>query len=110
MKAGISERRAALLVIVEANSASEKVLLACQAGERESKESWLSVLRDLKARGLKFPHLTAADGHLGIWAALGGLHPAGDEQRCWNHKIVNVLNALPKQEQPEATERLIAMM
>ena len=31
------------------------------------------------------------DGHLGIWAALGELHPAGEEQRCWNHKIVNVL-------------------
>ena len=51
-----------------------------------------------------------ADGHLGIWAALGELHRAGDEQRCWNHKIVNVLNALPKKEQPEAGERLSAMM
>ena len=68
------------------------------------------MLRDLKARGLKFPRLTVADGHLGIWAALGELHPAGDEQRCWNHKIVNVLNALAKKEQPEAAERLSAMM
>jgi transposase-like protein len=86
------------------------VLLACQAGERESKESWLSVLRDLKAQGLKFPRLTVADGHLGIWAALGELHPAGDEQRCWNHKIVNVLDVLPKKQQPEAAERLSTMM
>ena len=66
--------------------------------------------RALKARGLKFPRLTVADGHLGIWAALGELHPAGDEQRCWNHKIVNVLNALAKKAQPEAAERLSAMM
>lgn len=110
VKAGLADRKAALLVIVGAAASGEKVLLACEAGSRESQESWLSVLRDLKARGLKFPRLTVADGHLGIWAALGELHPAGDEQRCWNHKIVNVLNALAKQAQPEAAQRLSAMM
>jgi transposase-like protein len=110
VKAGIADRKAALLVIVGATSSGEKLLLACQAGERESKESWLGVLRDLKARGLPFPPLTVADGNLGIWAALGEIHPTGDEQRCWNHKIVNVLDTLPKKEQPEAVERLRAMM
>lgn len=110
VKAGLSDRKAALLVMVGASASGEKMLLACEAGERESKESWLSVLRDLKARGLKLPGLTVADGHLGIWAALGEVHPAGAEQRCWNHKIVNVLNALPKKEQAEACERLSAMM
>jgi transposase-like protein len=110
VKAGIADRKAALLVIVGATASGEKLLLACQAGERESKESWLGVLRDLKTRGLKFPRLTVADGNLGIWTALGEIHPAGDEQRCWNHKIVNVLDALPKKQQPEATQRLRAMM
>jgi putative transposase len=110
VKAGLADRKAALLVIVGATASGEKVLLACQAGERESKESWLSVLRDLKAQGLKFPRLAVADGNLGIWAALGEIHPAGDEQRCWNHKIVNVLDALPKKAQPEAAQRLRAMM
>ncbi|MBI5776027.1 MAG: IS256 family transposase [Nitrospirae bacterium] len=110
VKAGLADRKAALLVIVGASASGEKVLLACQAGERESKESWLSVLRDLKARELKFARLTVADGHLGIWAALGEIHPAGNEQRCWNHKIVNVLDALPKKQQPEAAQRLSVMM
>lgn len=110
VKAGIADRKAALLIIVGATASGEKVLLAGEAGERESKESWLKVLRDLKTRGLKFPRLTVADGHLGIWAALGEIYPAGDEQRCWNHKIVNVLDVLPKKEQPEATQRLRAMM
>jgi transposase-like protein len=109
VKAGIAERCAALLVIVGASSEGKKVLLACQAGSRESKESWAAVLRDLKARGLEFARLTVADGNLGIWAALGEIHPAGDEQRCWNHKIVNVLDALPKKEQPEALRYLRAM-
>ena len=75
VKAGIEDRKAALLVIVGALSTGEKVLLACESGERESKESWLKVLRDLKARGLKLPRLTVADGHLGIWAALPSCTP-----------------------------------
>lgn len=110
VKAGISDRKAALLVIVGATSSGQKVLVACEAGERESKESWCELLRDLKQRGLKLPRLTVADGHLGIWAALGELHPDGAEQRCWNHKAVNVLNALPKKDQAEAAKLLKAMM
>jgi transposase-like protein len=109
VKAGIEDRKTALLVIVGALKEGGKLVLGCESGERESKESWLKVLRDLKSRGLKFPALTIADGHLGIWAALGEIHPSGDEQRCWNHKIVNVLDALPKKEHPEAVELLKAM-
>ena len=109
VKAGIEDRKAALLTIVGATASGEKVLLACESGERESKESWLAVLRDLRARGLRLPKLTVADGHLGIWAALGELHPGGEEQRCWNHKLVNVLDGLPKKEQPRAIELLKAL-
>jgi transposase-like protein len=109
VKAGIADRKSALLTIVGALSTGEKIVLACDSGERESKESWLTVLRSLRERGLKFPRLTVADGHLGIWAALGEIHPAGVEQRCWNHKLTNVLNALPRKAQPEATELLKAM-
>ena len=65
--------------------------------------------RDLIARGLRLPKLTVADGHLGIWAALGELHPNGAEQRCWNHKICNVLDKLPKKEQPAAKQLLRSM-
>lgn len=106
VKAGIEDRKAALLVIVGAKSGGEKVLLACESGERESKESWLAILRDLKTQGLRLPPLTVADGHLGIWAALGEIHPTGHEQRCWNHKTSNVLDALPKKEQETGKELL----
>ncbi|MGZ8382220.1 MAG: IS256 family transposase [Nitrospira sp.] len=109
VKAGIEERKSALLTIVGARTTGDKVVLACASGERESKESWLKILRDLKSRGLKFPPLTVADGHLGIWAACGELHPTGQEQRCGNHKITNVLDALPKKEQQKAAELLKAM-
>lgn len=109
VKAGIEDRKSALLTIVGALTTGEKVVLACESGERESKESWLKILRALKHRGLIFPRLTVADGHLGIWAAFGEIHPTGEEQRCWNHKITNVLDDLPKKAQQKAAELLKAM-
>jgi transposase-like protein len=106
VKAGLEKDKAALLVIIGALSNGEKKILACEPGYRESKESWLWVLRDLTGRGLKLGRLTIADGHLGIWSALSEVHPEGDEQRCWNHKITNVLDAMPKRVRAEAAEYL----
>ncbi len=110
LKCGFEDRTKALLVIVGALSNGDKLLLACAAGERESKEAWGRILRDLKARGLRLPAVTIADGALGIWAALGELHPQGEEQRCWNHKILNVLDHFARQDQAEAAALLKAMM
>lgn len=109
VKAGLEKDKAALLVIIGATVSGEKVLLACESGYRESKESWATVLRDLKVRGLGFAPLTVADGHLGIWSALAEIHPKGKEQRCWNHKITNVLDALPKRARAQAGEYLTKM-
>ena len=109
VKAGIDDHKAALLVIIGATTDGKKVLLACESGERESKVAWAAILRDLMARGLKLPLLAVADGHLGIWAALSELHPEGRQQRCWNHKNVNVLDKLPKKEQPAAKQLLRSM-
>lgn len=106
VKAGLEKNKAALLVIIGALANGEKRILACESGYRESKESWMEVLRDLTGRGLKLGRLTVADGHLGIWSALGEIHPQGEEQRCWNHKIINVLNAMPKGVRAEAAEYL----
>ena len=104
--AGLEREKAALLVVLGAFADGRKEVLAVTPGYRESTESWAAVLRDLKARGLAVPQLVIADGHLGIWAALAQVWPATREQRCWNHKILNVLDKLPKQEQAEARELL----
>lgn len=101
VKAGLEKEKAALLVLIGAVSNGEKVILAVESGQRESNESWSAVLRDLKARGLRSPKLTIADGHLGIWAALGSVYPSSVEQRCWNHKLRNVLDVVAKKHQPE---------
>lgn len=106
VKAGLEKDKAALLVIIGALTNGKKVFLACESGYRESKESWSGVLRDLTERGLKLGSLTIADGHLGIWSALAEQHPEGNEQRCWNHKIRNVMDTLPKRIRAEASEYL----
>lgn len=109
VKAGLEDSKAALLVMIGALTDGRKVVLAVESGQRESKESWGAVLRDLRTRGLKPWRCTIADGHLGIWAALGEQQPTAAEQRCWNHRIVNVLDAMPKKVQPEARTLLTAM-
>jgi transposase-like protein len=106
VKAGLEKDKAALLVIIGALTNGKKVFLACESGYRESKESWSGVLRNLTDRGLRLGRLTIADGHLGIWSALGEIHPEGKEQRCWNHKIRNVLDCFPKRIRSEAGEYL----
>lgn len=109
VKAGLEDTKAALLVIVGALKDGRKVVLAIESGQRESKESWAGVLRGLRDRGLKPWKATVADGHLGIWAALREVDLGDAEQRCWNHRIVNVLDCLPRKGQPEAKKLLAAM-
>ena len=64
------------------------------------------MLRDLKQRGMNCPRMATGDGNLGFWGALASVYPDALEQRCWNHKIVNVLDKLPKKAQPQAKRRL----
>ena len=68
--------------------------------------SWLSVLRDLAARGVEAPLLAIGDGALGFWAALREVWPESKEQGCWVHRTANVLDKLPKRLQPRAKSQL----
>jgi putative transposase len=109
VRAGLEREKAALLVVIGALRDGRKEVLAVVPGYRESTDSWRSVLRDLRERGLQVPKLLVADGAAGIWAAVAELWPAAAEQRCWNHKIVNVLTQLPKKMHPAAREALAAI-
>lgn len=104
--AGIADERAHLLVIIGVDMTGAKRLLALTQGYRESKESWTEVLRDLKKRGMNQPALAVADGALGFWAALPEVWPQTKKQQCWFHKTQNILDKLPKSEQPEGVQRL----
>lgn len=93
----LEDDRCCILVIMGADSAGNKELVAVGDGFRESKLSWKELLVDLKRRGLRQgPQLTIGDGCLGFWAALPEVFPASREQLCWVHKTANVLNKLPK--------------
>ena len=102
VKAGLEKEKAAVLVVMAALSDGSKVVVSTVPGYRESTENWSEVLRDIKRRGLSCPRLVVGDGHLGIWGALRNVYPQAAEQRCWNHKIVNVLAKLPKRQQDQA--------
>lgn len=95
-KAGLAQDKTALLVVLGVNREGRKEALAIQEGYRESTESWAAVLRDLKERGLSDPHLFVGDGALGLWAAVREVYPQASEQRCWCHKMRNVLACFPK--------------
>ena len=102
VKAGLERDKAVILVVLAALSDGRKVVVTAVPGYRESTESWSEVLRDLKQRGMQCPRLIVGDGHLGIWGALRNVYPQAAEQRCWNHKIVNVLGKLPKRDHSQA--------
>ena len=102
VKAGLEREKAAILVVMAALSDGSKVVVSAVPGYRESTRSWSEVLRDLRDRGLNCPRMVVGDGHLGIWGALRNVWPEAGEQRCWNHKILNVFDKLPKRQHDQA--------
>jgi transposase-like protein len=96
-----------ILVIIGATENGQKELVALEGGIRESEQSWMEVLVDLKRRGLKTPpELCIGDGAMGFWKALSMAYDTARWQRCWVHKTANVVNKLPKSIQAKAKERL----
>ena len=101
------DERLCALVVIGVNERGEKHFLAIEDGVRESKQSWRELLLDLKERGLAIPpKLAVGDGALGFWPALEEVYPETRQQRCWVHKVVNVMNYLPKAVQPKAKAAL----
>ena len=103
----LEEAKHCVLVVIGATEDGKKELIALSDGYRESEQSWKEVLLDLKARGLTIdPKLAIGDGALGFWKALPQVYGSTKTQRCWVHKTANVLNALPKSQQPKAKSAL----
>ena len=106
----LEDDRLCTLVMIGARANGAKELLAVEDGYRESAESWKTLLRDLKRRGMAAPVVAVGDGALGFWAAAREVWPATREQACWVHKLVNVLDKLPPRLQPRAKRALHEMM
>ncbi len=102
----LAEHKLCLLVMIGVRADGRKELIALTDGYRESTESWADLLRDCARRGMRAPILAVGDGALGFWGALREVFPQAREQRCWFHKIANVLGALPKSAHPGAKKAL----
>src|SRR4029434_6217379 len=88
--------RLCTLVMIGVRPDGTKELITVEDGYRESAESWKTVLRDLKCRGMSPPVVAVGDGALGFWAAVRDVWPKTREQRDWFHKLSNILDKLPK--------------
>jgi transposase-like protein len=104
--AGLEKQKSCLLTLLGARSDGTKELLAMEIGYRESKDSWAELLRSLRDRGLRQPLVFIGDGNLGLWAALGEVFPQARRQRCWNHRLLNLKDKLPKRLQPAVSSRI----
>ena len=93
-------------MLIGVRADGRKGLVALADGYRESTESWADLLRDARRRGMRAPVLAIGDGALGFWGALGEVFADTRHQRCWFHKISNVLAALPKSAHPGAKKAL----
>ena len=107
VQARLEDEAQCLLVIIGATPEGKKEFIGLTDGVRESAQSWRELLLDLRRRGLTVgPKLAVADGALGFWQALEEVWPNSCGQRCWVHKTANVLNKLPKSQQPKAKSAL----
>ncbi len=99
----------AVLVVVGLNRQGRKQILALEEGYRESEDSWREVLRSLKRRGVQWLGLVIADGGLGLWSALRDVFPHTRRQRCFVHKMRNILDKVPATKQDEVRQALRRM-
>lgn len=103
----MEEDKQCILVIMGATRHGKKELIAVNNGYSESTDSWQTIMRDLKARGLTTgPVLAIGDGALGFWKALREEYPQAKEQRCWRHKMGNVLAKMTQGVQGQAKQML----
>jgi transposase-like protein len=97
LQARMEDNAECMLVIIGATPEGKKELLGFQVGLRESAQSWRELLVGLRSRGLSIaPEIAVGDGAMGFWKALDEVFPSTRHQRCWVHKVKNVLNHFPK--------------
>ena len=109
LKAGLGTEKTCLMILIGADTEGEKHIIALREGYRESAESWGEVIKDCRQRGLQEPACWIGDGALGLWAAVNEQSPHSAQQRCTNHKTMNVIDKLPIAERPEYKQRLRAV-
>ena len=88
-------RKLATYVILDINTEGKKEVLSSTVGDNESSKYWLSVLNELKNRGVKDILIICADGLSGIKEAIAAAFPKTEYQRCIVHQVRNTLKYVP---------------
>ena len=88
-------RKLAAYVILGINANGKKEVLTIQVGENESSKYWLSVLNELKNRGVKDILILCADGLTRIKEAVAAAFPKTEYQRRIVHQVRNTLKYVP---------------
>lgn len=88
-------KKLAAYVILGISTEGKKEVLTIQVGDNESSKYWLSVLNELKNRGVKDILVICADGLTGIKEAIGAAFPKTEYQRCIVHQVRNTLKYVP---------------
>ena len=88
-------RKLAAYVILGINKDGIKEVLSITVGENESSKYWLSVLNELKNRGVNDILIICADGLAGIKEAITAAFPKTEYQRCIVHQVRNTLKYVP---------------
>lgn len=97
------------MVVIGVNERGEKHFFMVEGGVQESTQRWREVLLKLKSRGMNGPELAIGDSAMGFWTALEVVYSETNQQRCWMHKTMNVLNCLPKSALAKAKQALHAI-
>lgn len=93
-------------MILGINTEGKKEVLTIQVGDNESAKYWLSVLNELKNRGVKDILILCADGLTGIKEAIAAAFPKTEHQRCIVHQVRNTLKYVPDKDRKTFTADL----
>ena len=88
-------RKLAAYVILGINTEGKKEVLTISVGDNESAKYWLSVMNELKNRGVKDVLIICADGLTGIKEAIAAAFPKTEYQRCIVYQVRNTLKYVP---------------
>lgn len=108
--AGPDDERRVLLVVIGADVNGHKHLLALDEAMSESETAWRELFADLRSRGMNEPAVLVGDGANGLWVAATTELPATTQQRCWVHKLRNVLDKVPEKLVPSVHSSLRRIM
>lgn len=91
----------AVYIVLAVNTEGIKDVIGIYVGENETSKFWLSVLNDLKNRGVKDILILCADALTGIKEAINAAFPVAEYQRCIVHQIRNTLKYVSDKDRKE---------